>query len=291
MLAIIILNYRSYKDTVELIESIENTERDDGTIGIFVVDNASGEEERDKLSCLKDRCELMLLDENRGYAAGNNAGIKRAAELGYDAFLIANSDTRVIDKGTIYRCYKHMKDRKIALLGPRMIDEKGKDVSGYVDDTPMGRTNRHLTDKETSCRGLVGAFMFIDKKVIDTIGFMNEDYFLFLEETDYCARADIKGLKIVYYPKETILHKCSLTTGEVADYYTSRNKFILAREIYGANTSVLALVHFFRSILFSLRVIKEGFEPGRKPGVGTRLKYVWKGYADGVMKVRGKVEL
>ena len=281
MLAVIILNYNSYKDTVNLLESIENYEDE---LHIIVVDNASEPEERERLKKLEGRCELLFLEANGGYAAGNNAGIKKAAGEGYDVFLLANSDTYIVKKDTIRRCLDHMKESDAAILGPRMINEKGRDISGYVNDTMFGRTKRHLTDKETQCDGLVGAFVFIDRKVIDTIGYMKEFYFLFLEETDYCARARRAGFKIVYYPEETIVHRSSATTAGISDYYTSRNKFILAREIYGTKGAVLAVFHFFRSIVYSLRVIAESADNRRY-----RLYLVWKGYLDGVKDVRGRI--
>ena len=215
-ISIVIVNYRvKYfleQTLLSAQEALHGLESE-----IFVIDNASGDDERDKLYGLRDRCELLFLDDNGGYAAGNNEGIRRAVEKGCDVFLVANSDTRIRDRNTISRCLKHMKDNDIAILGPRMIDDTGKDVSGYVDDTRLGRTERHLTGRETVCRGLVGAFIFIDRSVVDTIGYLNEDYFLYLEETDYCARAYRAGFKIVYYPVETIIHRGSATTGKVAD--------------------------------------------------------------------------
>lgn len=283
MLAVIILNYNSYIDTVKLVESIEKCE---DRLHIIVVDNASDPGEKEKLRSLEGRCELIFLDTNGGYAAGNNEGIKRAAEEGYDIFLIANSDTYVVKKDTVRHCVDYMKEHDVAILGPGMTDENGLDISGYVNDTKFGRTERHLTDKVTECNGLVGAFIFIDKRVVDTVGYMKEFYFLYLEETDYCARAQRAGFRIVYYPLETIIHKSSVTTSGVSDYYTSRNKFILARELYRTPGFMLALFHFFRSICFSFRVImrNEG-----KVSIKHRLRLVWRGYFDGVRDVRGKM--
>ena len=91
--AVIILNYNSFDDTLGLIISIEKY---DPGLCIIVIDNASGAEDRRKLADLEGRCITILLEENGGYAAGNNIGIRKAEELGFDTFLLANSDTRLI---------------------------------------------------------------------------------------------------------------------------------------------------------------------------------------------------
>ena len=283
--AVIILNYHSYEDTLNLVNSIE--EYDPG-ICIIVVDNASGTEERKNLLNIQERCMLILLDKNGGYAAGNNVGISKAIELGYDTFLLANSDTYLISEHAISDCYAYMKKNKIGIMGPRMINERGKNISGCIDVDKYGRTKHQLTDEITECRSLVGAFILIDKQVIDKIGYLKEFYFLYREETDYCVRAYNEGVKIVYYPFITIVHKSGTTTKDVATYYYYRNMFIFSREIYKIGTGQLALFYFFRYILYSLRIIKRAIL-GKEP-IG-KMKQLWCAYIDGVRDIRGKLEM
>ena len=127
--AVIILNYNSFDDTLGLINSIEKY---DPGLCIIVIDNASGAEDRRKLADLEGRCITILLEENGGYAAGNNTGIRKAEELGFDTFLLANSDTRLISSHAISDCYAYMKKNRIGILGPRMINKSGEDVSGII---------------------------------------------------------------------------------------------------------------------------------------------------------------
>ncbi len=281
-LAVIILNYNSFDDTFNLIKSIE--EYDSG-LCIIVVDNASEIEERQKLSAIQDRCVLILLDENGGYAAGNNVGIKKAIELGYDTFLIANSDTYLLSRHAIRDCYTYMKKNNIGILGPRMINESGEDISGCIKVDKYGRTKHWLTDEITECMSITGAFIFIDKQVINKIGFMREFYFLYREETDYCVRAYENQLKIVFYPCITIVHKEGTTTKKIANYYYHRNMFIFAREIYKTGSFQLAVFYFFRYIIYSIRIIKTA--ESNKESV-QKLKQIWYAYFDGIRDVRGK---
>ncbi len=281
-LAVIILNYYSYKDTLNLIKSIDKY---DPGLCIIVVDNSCDNTERQKLSPIKERCILIFLDENGGYAAGNNAGIKKAVELGYDTFLIANSDTYLASSNAISDCYIYMKKNDIGILGPRMVNEAGEDVSGCIDVDKYGRTKHYYTDEIRACKCLTGAFIFIDKKVIDKIGFIREFYFLYREETDYCVRAYENNVKIVYYPHISIVHKEAATTKKIADYYYHRNMFIFSREIYKTGSFQLALFYFFRYILNSIKIIKT--EKSNKELV-RKLKQIWYAYFDGIRDVRGK---
>lgn len=284
-LAVIILNYNSYEDTLRLIESIEKY---DPGYCIIVVDNASKVEERDKLSVACEGYVLLLLDENGGYAAGNNVGIRKAIELGYDTFLLANSDTYLISRHALSDCYSYMKENKIGILGPKMINESGEDISGYINVDRYGRTKHQLTNDITECKSLTGAFILIDKQVIDKIGYLKEFYYLYREETDYCIRAFNEGIHIVYYPIVTIVHKAGTTTKGVAHYYYNRNMFILAREIYKTSGFQLAFFYFFRYIINSIRLIKK---EGTAKEKMRRIKQIWCAYVDGVRDVRGKKAL
>ena len=279
--AVIILNYNSYEETLNLINSIDKY---DPGYCIIVVDNASGKNERQKLSAIRERCVMVLLDENKGYASGNNAGIRKAIELGYDTFLLANSDTYLIGSHAISDCYAYMKKSGIDILGPKMVNETGADISGCICVDRYGRTKHRFTDDITECSSLGGAFILINRQVTDRIGFIREFYFLYREETDYCLRAHKEGLKIVYYPKVTIVHKAGVTTKNVAVYYYHRNMFILSREIYKTGNFELAAFYFPRFLVYSLRIIKKtgtGKEKRRK------LKQLWHAYIDGVRDIRG----
>ncbi len=284
-LAVIILNYNSYEDTLNLINSIEKF---DPGICVIVVDNASDSKERQKILDIKNRCLLILLDENGGYASGNNAGIRKAIELGYETFLLANSDTYLISENAISNCYAYMKEYGIGILGPRMINESGEDISGYIQVDKYGRTQHHLTNDITKCKSLVGAFILIDKYVIDKIGYMREFYFLYREETDYCVRAYNEDVKIVYYPMVTVVHKSGATTKDVAHYYYHRNMFIFAREIYGISSFRLAVFYFLRYVLTSTRIL---FKNEKQKEKIKTLKQIWLAYFDGVRDIRGKRDI
>ncbi len=169
-----------------------------------------------------------------------------------------------------------------------MVNESGEDISGFICVDRYGRTIHRLTDEITECISLTGAFLFISRQLIEKIGYLKEFYFLYREDTDYCVRAYKEGIKIVYYPQITVVHKMGTTTKSIAYYYYYRNMFIFSREIYKTGSLELALFYIFRFMLYSLGIIKRT-APSKEMAV--RLKLLWRAYGDGVRDIRGKIRI
>ena len=106
MTAIVIVNYNKYEDTLACVESILKSKTDE-PYHIIVVDNASPNDSWERLQALKQHgnVTLLLADDNRGYCAGNNIGIKYALEnLGADYIWILNPDT-LVEMDTLQRLH------------------------------------------------------------------------------------------------------------------------------------------------------------------------------------------
>ncbi len=145
--AVIVLNWNKPEMTVECLESLRTME---GEYDVFVIDNGSDENKRNKLVDemkkrnaivlteknldnfkLNDKEKqlllLILLDKNYGYAKGNNYGLKLAYKLGYEYSLISNNDVKIIDKNVLIELIKGIEsDEKYAWAGPRVIGLDGK---------------------------------------------------------------------------------------------------------------------------------------------------------------------
>lgn len=282
--AIIILNYCSAQDTIRLIKSIEKYEEH---YHIIVIDNHSIQMDKEVLSILDSQYEVIYLEENTGYAAGNNVGIRRAMELGYEYFLIANSDTEIIYPNTIKKLLDKMKECNASIIGPKMLDASGKLDSGIIIDSKWGRTRRETPEKICSCRSLIGAFLLISKNTIDVNGLLPEEYFLYREETDYFVQAYEKGLKIIYNPEVVIIHRHGTTTGSVWDYYFNRNTIYFAKKVRKTNILLLGLYHFSKSCYLTLRIL---FGCDYKKNKKDAIYLMWYGYIDGMLGRTGKNE-
>lgn len=224
-LSIIILNYNTgglFKKCLLSIEKIKT----DFKFEVVVVDNGSEDE-----SCLmvkKDFPWVNLIEnkKNLGFSKGNNIGIRRAKGK---YILLLNSDT-VVNKKAISEMVEFMeKNKKVGaatcrvlledgsldpachrgfptpwnafcyFLGLEKLFPKSKVFAGYhLGYLPMNKT--HEIDS------LTGAFYFVRKKVIDEVGLLDEDYFMYGEDLDWSYRIKKTGWKIMYVPKAEIVH-------------------------------------------------------------------------------------
>lgn len=282
--AVIILNYNSSADTLKLVASIRKYEKN---YGLIIVDNNSSLEEKEILKSEDLDAEMIFLDANLGYAAGNNVGLRRAVELEYQYYLIANSDTEIIHPDTIRTLLSAMKKLNADAAGPGMLNAAGKLDSGQIVDGRMGRTRRIFADQPVKSRSLTGAFLLLSRRMLLKNGYMPEEYFLYREETDYLVRANGNGLSVYYIPSVEIIHRHGLTTGKVWDYYFNRNTIYFARKIWKTSLPELALYHFLKTIYNMIRVLL-GMEERRDKRLAVRL--MWQGYADGLRGRMGKKE-
>lgn len=284
--AIVILNYNSLEETRTLVKSIRLHERKCNPY-IYIIDNASND--ADELKEEKfDKCNVILLDENNGYAAGNNYGIRKAIEDGYDYIVIANSDTVIINDNTIYSLISEMTRNNAHIIGPTILDKNRNVSSGAGTVSIFGKVRDEYTESTKWCQCIIGAFFVLDKVLINKVGYINENYFLYLEETDFFLNSYRMGYKTLYYPKTSVIHYCGTTTSKVYDYYISRNRFLLAERNFHTPHLLMSIYLLFEYIITDLKqfiACKVGL---RKYDYKFRRKMRWKGYIDGVKKIYGK---
>jgi len=125
----VILNYLTWNETIECIESIisQKWAKD---VNLYVVENGSSNESLKKLEEYKQKnnnFELIVLSENLGFAKGNNLGIEKARDDGCEYVIVSNSDTFIYEDSEflnkIERIYNI--DKKIALISPKIINKQG----------------------------------------------------------------------------------------------------------------------------------------------------------------------
>ncbi|MBQ6100319.1 MAG: glycosyltransferase family 2 protein [Methanobrevibacter sp.] len=221
-LSVVIVNYRTFDLTRDTINSIFKYSYP-FSHEIIVVDNASGDDSLDRLKdYFADKVKFIASDENRGFAAGNNLALKEAKG---DYVLLLNSDT-VVWENTLEDIYSYMESHDdVGACGCRVrledgeldkackrtfpnvknsffrlfhIPTKSKDDNYNLTDLPDGEVY------EIDC--LTGAFMFMRKKALDEVGFLDETFFMYGEDIDLCYRIKNAGWKIVYYGKSSITH-------------------------------------------------------------------------------------
>jgi len=262
---IVVLNYKGLENTIACLDSLRKCEKDSHKTEFVVVDNNSDDGSFKALSKIKD-IDLVENHKNLGYAGGNNTGIKKALGQNADAVLILNNDTivdktflvnliRGLDAGDIvspkiyfapgfeFHKSRYTKSQlgKVIWYAGGKIDWRniiGKHIG--VDDVDHSQfSKRKEVDLAT------GACMLVKKQVFEKIGFFDEKYFLYLEDMDFCVRAQKSGFKILFEPKAIIWHKNAGSAGgsgsNLQDYFITRNRLIFAFKYANLRTKLAVL--------------------------------------------------
>lgn len=264
---IILLNYNGYKDTIECINSLEKISYKN--YKIVIVDNASTDGSEDILKNEFPHHIFIQTGSNLGFAGGNNVGIKYALENGADYILLLNNDT-VVEPNFLEPLVEYAdKDNKVGIVGGKInyyhnrnkIWSAGGKVNLFTGSTyhfGLNKNNSDYINKFNKVKFLTGCVQLIKKDLINDIGFLDEDYFLYYEDTDYCTRAVKNGWKLVYIPNSIIYHKVSSSTKKSSPiqlYYLTRNRMLfisknsnnkLAKIIFNCYWIIVSILRYIR---------------------------------------------
>lgn len=224
--SIIIVNYNTRDLLISCLASVYQTVQSEYEFEVIVVDNASKDGSREAVELLYPEVILLPQESNLGFAKANNKGINIANGR---YILLLNSDT-VIQPDTLMKMLELMDSNSdIGASGCKVVLPDGSldkackrsiptPVSAFYHYLGMSKlfpNNQkfgayNLTyvheDEISEVGALVGAFMLVRKKVIDEVGLLSEDYFMYAEDIDWCYRIKEAGWKIVYYPNTQITH-------------------------------------------------------------------------------------
>jgi len=239
MISFVTINYNGFSDTCDLIDSIINKVFS-VDYEIIVVDNASSNNEFDRLCIKYPRIEIVKSDTNLGFAGGNNLGIKHA--IGNFIFFINNDaiikDDSIADFIEIFKT-----SDKIGAISPKIkfaYEPMNLQFAGFTRLSNITLRNsqigNNLPDSEIynikkEIPYIHGAAFVVKRDVLDKIGLMPDMYFLYYEELDWSERIKDGGYNLYYNPVLTIYHKESQSTGynsPLQAYYLTRNRFIFA---------------------------------------------------------------
>ncbi|MET1258065.1 glycosyltransferase family 2 protein [Flagellimonas sp. DF-77] len=239
LVSIITINYNESEVTLDMLRSLEElTYRN---IEVIVVDNASPNDDPDRIKLEFPQVNLIKSEINLGFAGGNNLGVK-AAKGAYLLFI--NNDT-IVPPGFIEPLVETLeKDQGIGMVSPKIKFHWDASLIQYAGYTPMNQyTIRNNSigyhqkdeggyDQAGETESIHGAAMMVPKRVVDEVGMMTEIYFLYYEEHDWAEMIKRAGYKVYYQPASYILHKESLSTGKFSPlktYYIARNRIVFAR--------------------------------------------------------------
>jgi GT2 family glycosyltransferase len=209
--AVIVLNYRGERVLARCLDSLEPTLGQDDRV--LVVDNGQEEALVAALRGRYRRVDFIRAETNRGFAAGMNLGIRHMRGQGqFDAFWLLNNDAFVDPNALNQMKQALMLKGSQALFSPVIRSSEGLDLwyaGGRIDFFRMRTIHEHILRVEQSCfetSFLTGCALFIPRVVIDSIGYLDERYFLYYEDADYSLRASRAGLCLWVVPQAQVYH-------------------------------------------------------------------------------------
>lgn len=253
-LSVITVNYNAALSTLNMVKSLHRAF--DGVLfeyEIIVVDNGSKNEDVALLEGLSGAL-LVRNSENLGFAGGNNCGILVSSG---DYVMLLNNDTEVKDDIFTPLIGFFTENAKVGAVSPKilydaepyLIQYAGYDVCDRylfdVKSTYHGKAEAEVVDIAVETPFVHGAAVMFRREMIEKVGLMREDYFLYFEELDYSLRIAESGYEVWYYPFVKVFHNASHTTSRdsyAKIYYNSRNRLYLAANNLRGKERVGAIV-------------------------------------------------
>ncbi|MDD4135699.1 MAG: glycosyltransferase family 2 protein [Candidatus Shapirobacteria bacterium] len=291
-IAIIVLNWKQPKLTIETIASVIKIKHDSFDYEVILVDNGSPD---DSIKIFNQEyknnklIKILNTKSNLGYAGGNNFGINYALKNNFDFLILLNNDV-LVDPNFLNELLKESNNYDI--LGPKIYFAPGfefhkdryqkKDLGKVIwaiggqmdwnniygsnigiDQVDHGQFNKIINKVDF----ISGCCLMASRKVFEKIGKLDENYFMYLEDVDFCQRAKKAGFKMACIPKSIIWHVNSGSTkgpGHLQNYFITRNriyfaskfakprtKFAIFREsfkfLFKSKWSRLAVIDFYRN--------------------------------------------
>jgi len=256
--SIVILNWNGLEDTRECLQSLRRIGYSNRRI--VVVDNGSAAREaaalRDEFGDVSD---VIENETNLGFAAGANLGIRHALKSGAEYVLLLNNDTTfeptfltaLVEAAESRGDGAAFCPKTYFYAQPDMIYSTGGTVSIWTATArQIGRGQRDSGqfDRVATRDYADGVCMLIPRRALETIGLLDEDYFAYWEETDWCTRARAGGFRCYYIPDARIWHKAARVQSPTNQYYFlyRRNALMFVRKRGTPLHRVVALlVHIF----------------------------------------------
>ena len=234
-LTVVVLYYKNWP----IIETTLRRLLDEVTLGthIVVVDNASGDGAMRKVKLAFPAIEIIVRESNGGYAAGMNDGL-RAARTAGSSFALLLTHECLLEPGAVPALMRVMSsDQKVALVGPVLSTQEAPVRVFSAGGSLKGRalvpqhvrrnslSNQNAASIDYDVDWVDGACMLLRLSVIDSVGMLNEAFFLYVEEVEFALRLRRGGHRVICAGQA----RASQSTSGIPPYYEARNQLMLTR--------------------------------------------------------------
>lgn len=244
----IILNTNRREDTLECLRSLMHSSYSNHRA--VVLDNHSTDGSVGAIRAAFPEVEIVKLEQNYGYAGNNNVGIQYALEQGADWVFVLNEDTILAEDCLSRLVETGESNAQIGIVGPMVYHHSAPNTI----QTAGGRLGPrweawHLAEDEDD-RGqyrdphlvewISGCGILVRRAVIEQVGMIDERYFYYWEETEWCLRAGRSGWQVVHVPQAKLWHKGVQRNHQPkpsVTYYATRNRLLTLSKLHAPTSA------------------------------------------------------
>jgi len=285
LISVITVNYKQLGVTLDFLKSIKSHAAD-LPIEVIVVDNASTVDCGPDLKSVLPDVIYIRSEENLGFAGGNNLGIKQATG---DYLFLLNNDTEITAQLFGKLMHELEIHPEVGLISPLLLYFEDKQCIQYAGYSKMnyftGRNSaRGVMERDIGQYDAVseeigychGAAMMCRRRDMEQVGLMDERYFLYYEELDWCEKFKRAGFKTWFCGGAKVYHKESISVGKESAlkcYFMARNRMLFIRKNTSAFTSLC--FGFFFVLVASTKQALTYLVKGRLDLLKWHYKGVW----------------
>lgn len=241
-ISIIIVNYNTAKLTLQCIKSVINS-HPKSTYEIIVIDNGSSDTSVKEFSKLNNIIKLIRNNSNLGFSKANNLGMMTAKG---DYILLLNSDTEVkkhaIDNLIVFA----ERTKEVGVVGAKLLNPDNTTQSSCFNFPTVYQTlkqywfrhgkplDKYFPDgsKPRVVDAVVGAAFLITPEARKKVGLLDERYFMFYEDIDYCRQVYKNNLRVYYLPTALIVHYHGASGKKLIENENQWRRLIPSSKIY-----------------------------------------------------------
>ncbi|RMF34803.1 MAG: glycosyltransferase family 2 protein [Chloroflexi bacterium] len=238
---IIVLNWNGGQETLDCLASLRRVEYP--RFDVVVVDNGSKDGSPQAIRERFPEVTLIETGENLGFTGGNNVGIRHALERGSDYLLLLNHDTEVAPDFLTRLVEVAEAEPEVGMAGPLIYYHARPDrlwsAGGIVDrrrgEARMLGIGQRADGAFRQVRPVdfvSGCALLVKAPVVARIGLLDDRFFAYYEEVEWCWRARQAGYQIVVVPQARVWHKISpeaRAASPTVHYYMTRNRLLFLR--------------------------------------------------------------
>jgi GT2 family glycosyltransferase len=288
--AVVVLHWGDKSATLACLSSVARSEL--AARPLVVIDNGTGKLAPEEVARAAHGAEFVAVPENLGFAAGSNLGIRRALAAGADFVLLLNNDA-TLERGCLAALMRAARSAPdIAAVGAKVLSATDPATlwlawgrltyrAALVEFVGRGQADGPRFGEVREVDWVPGCAMLLTRAAVARVGFLDERFFAYHEDVDWCTTARARGLRILFAPAARVLHfgEGSLAPrgpANPARYLSARNTVLFARK-HARAREWLRL-----ALLIGASLPPEAIRRWRR-GEGRAVALLLRGYLDGLL--------